>query len=194
MTKLKKILISIAALVLLGGVLLCGSAEAVLNGSAFYSGVGGFSATVNWSVYAPGEAGGLSGTDYSYMYTIINTSTATSANDIWAFAIGNPSAAPISSWGSLPNGGIPPTFFPPPQPGGTQVIFYTPPIPSGLFSEILFLTSPYGPIWVDGGLQALGGATDTQIIRGPGGVIPEPTSMLLFGMGILGLLRLKRKT
>ncbi|MDP3703055.1 MAG: PEP-CTERM sorting domain-containing protein [Candidatus Omnitrophota bacterium] len=209
---MKKQVWGLALASVLAAVIGARSAEAVLIfGSTPFAGAGGFSATVAWEVFAPGDGGSyLPNADatFDYFYIVTNTSTTASlGNAITTFNVGNPNGSVISTVGSLPLGGATPTLSLV-LAGGTSYLFFTPSIcPPGLpapcggltSSDRLFLTSPDGPTNVLGGLIASGGATDSQLVPGPQPpqpFIPEPASMGLFGLGLgaLGFARRRRKS
>ena len=182
---------------LLAAVIGARTAEAVLIFGSTPFALGGFTATVAWEVYAPGDGGSyLPNADatYDYFYTITNTSTALASNEIITYSVDNPFGSVIASAGSLPIGGATPTFTVI-GAGGTFWAFFTPPIcPPGATvpcggltsSDRLYLTSPDGPTPVLGGLIAFG-STDSQLVPGPVPIIPEPVSLGLFGMGLTAL-------
>ena len=197
---MKKQVWGLALASVLAAVIGARSAEAVLiAGVTPFVGAGGFSATVAWEVYAPGDATSyLPNADatFDYFYIVTNTSpTAITGNAITTFNVGNPNGSVISTVGSLSLGAATPTasFA---GLGGTSYLFFTPSIcPPGLpapcggltSSDRLFLTSPDGPTNVLGGLIASGGATDSQLVPGPQPFIPEPASLGLLGMGLSAL-------
>lgn len=199
---MKKIILVCAFALLVGMFSLAMTAEAspILNGSSFFSVSGVFSTDVYWSVYAPhstvADLGSLPNpagdtADYTYVYKIDNWSS--SIAGITQFVASNPDGLQITlaSQQSIV-GGISPVL---PISYGTFGVFYTftnPPIGNPGYSNILYYTSPHSPQMVLGGVQSSLGPNDWDSIPGPR--VPEPASVALMGLGLLGFVgKMRRK-
>ena len=71
---------------------------------------------------------------------------------------------------------------------GTATWKFIPTMTYGLFSDILYYTSPYGPGWDNA--TVTGYEADTQQLPSP---VPEPATMLLMGGGLAALAALRRR-
>ncbi|MFC1709814.1 PEP-CTERM sorting domain-containing protein [Candidatus Omnitrophota bacterium] len=183
---MKKLLITALACLLVMAFSSQASA-ALIAGSQAYAATN-LSATINFNVYAPGDPDGDSPlgsiADYAYFYQINNNAGSLGLSQ---FTVGNPTGAPITGTGNHAGVAANPITI---ATDGTIYSYFNPTIAASGTSTI-YLTSPWQPYMVSGSLISSGGSSDYHPIPGPG--IPEPMSISLLGMGILGLLGFKRK-
>lgn len=171
------------------------------SGSVSLTGTGGiWTADIIYDVYAPNAAGLPGGltfvSDYAYFYRIDNIVSA-SGSAIKSLTVSNLAQAPIVTVNYTDYSAGRDPFAYGVSVAGDSIGWQWEilgvggnPILPGEHSDWCYYTTPQSPDWVIGSLQNGGGATGGNV-PGPA---PEPSSMLLLGMGLLGFAgRIRRK-
>jgi hypothetical protein len=161
-------------------------------------------ADVEYAVFAPGDYPGLDpsgGSNYVYAYQILpaldtDGTTILGSTYVSWFSVGLDGDENPSGIGSDPTqailGGQPPdTSAFQGTPITTALWEYIPTVlnvHTGAYSEVLLFTSPFVPEWDNASVSGGFGLQDMESLPSPSN-IPEPSLIVLAGLGVAGLIR-----
>ncbi|MFA5143005.1 MAG: PEP-CTERM sorting domain-containing protein [Candidatus Omnitrophota bacterium] len=160
-----------------------------------------FNADVWWAVYEPGNATNPLGTktDYTYLYQIKNVDGLSNDQALTMFGVLNENGGHITDGAFTNSFNLDDLFTTTYDLSGTVAPingYYgtglncaywdfsgANAIPGGSTSYVLWFTALESPTWVSGNITA-GGTSQNESLPGPA---PEPASMALLGLGLVGM-------